>query len=72
MFTFKYLAGVIIVLSAAFFLSDPETGFAMDSYANVMPYAITALFIPSPESWGDEWYQTHRTALEELVSANRF
>lgn len=69
MATFKYLAVVMIVLAAAFFLSQPQLGLAMNSYADVMPSAISALPMLSPKIWADEWYQA---ASEKFASAGSF
>jgi hypothetical protein len=72
MSTFKYLAVVMAVLAAAFFLSQPQTGLAMNSYADVMPAVISALPMLSPKSWSDERYQAHKAAHEEFASASSF
>ncbi len=43
MATFKYLMVVAAVLAAAFFLAQPETKLPKNSYAEVVPDAISAL-----------------------------
>jgi hypothetical protein len=72
MSTLKYLMVVAAVLAAAFFLAQPETKLATNSYADVMPSAISALPMLSPKSWADEWYQVHKAAHEEFASASSF
>ena len=69
MSTFKYLSVVIAVLAAAFFLSEPQTGLAMNSYADVMPAVISALPMFSPKTWADEWYQV---AHKKFASVDSF
>jgi hypothetical protein len=72
MSTFKYLMVVAAVLAAAFFLAQPETKLPTNSYADVMPTAISALPMLSPKSWADEWYQVHQAIREEFVSVSSF
>ena len=69
MYTFKYLTVVTAVLAAAFFLSDPNTGLATNSYADVMPAAISALPMLSQKIRADEWYQA---ASEKFASGSSF
>lgn len=54
MSTFKYLTVVVAVLAAAFFLSHQEENntFVVNSYAGIMPSAISALPMSLPKSWG--------------------
>jgi hypothetical protein len=70
--TIKYLTVVAAVLAAAFFLAQPETKLPANSYADVIPAAISALSVPSPKIWSDERYQAHTANHEELVSISRF
>lgn len=70
--TFKYLSVVAAVLAAAFFLAQPETQLATNSYADVMPAAISALPMLAPKSWSDEWYQANKATPEEFVSVSSF
>ena len=72
MSTLKYLTVIGAVLAAAFFLSDPETRLPTNSYADVIPAAISALPMLSPKSWSDERYQVHKAAHEEFASASSF
>jgi hypothetical protein len=54
MSTFKYLTVVVAVLAAAFFLSHQEENntFVVNSYAGVMPGAISVLSMSLPKNWG--------------------
>ncbi|GAC1544237.1 MAG: hypothetical protein NVS2B7_18430 [Herpetosiphon sp.] len=70
--TLKYLMVVAAVLAAAFFLARPETGLPTNSYADVMPAAMSSLPMLSPKSWSDDWYQVHKTAREEFVIVSSF
>jgi hypothetical protein len=72
MFTFKYLMLVAAVLAAAFFLVQPETKLATNSYADVIPAAISTLPIPLLQGWSDEWCQASKAAHEEFVSVSSF
>jgi hypothetical protein len=70
--TFKYLMVVAGALAAAFFLTQPETQLATNSYADVMSSAIGTLPMLSPKSWSDDWYQAHTAARKEFASASSF
>jgi hypothetical protein len=70
--TFSYLSVVAAVLAAAFFLARTGATFPTNSYADVMPAAISALPVLSPKSWSDERYQAHKATLEEFVSVSSF
>jgi len=70
--TLKYLMVVAVVFAAAFFLADPETQLATNSYADVAPAAISALPMLSPKNWSDEWDQAHKATPEEFVSVSSF
>jgi hypothetical protein len=68
MSTFKYLLVVAAVLAAAFFLADPKTQLATNSYADVAPAVMSALPMLSPKSWSDDWYEAHKAAHADLAS----
>lgn len=70
--TFKYLMVVAAVLASAFFLTQPEAGLPRNSYADVMPAAISALPMLSPKSWSDDWYEAHKAAHADLAEASSF
>jgi hypothetical protein len=58
--TFKYLMVVAAMLAAVFFLAQSETGLATNTYADVMPAAISALPIFLEEAREDKWYEAHK------------
>jgi hypothetical protein len=60
MFTFKYLMVVAAVLAASYFLAQSDTGLPTNSYADVMPAAISALPIFLEEAREDKWYEAHK------------
>jgi hypothetical protein len=68
----KYLMVIFAVLAAAFFLSHSDTKFITNSYADIVPAAINVLFMPVPESLGDEWYEAHRVVRAESISVRSF
>jgi hypothetical protein len=70
--TFKYLMVVAAVLAAAFFLARPETKLPTNSYADVMPTAISSLPMLSPKSWSDDWYPVHKATREEFATVSSF
>lgn len=57
---FKYLMVVAAVLAVAFFLAQPETGLATNTYADVMPAAISALPIFLQKAGENKWYEAHK------------
>lgn len=57
MHNLKYLVVVMAVLAAAFFLSEPQIGLAMNNYVDVMPSAINALPMLSSKILDDEWHE---------------
>jgi hypothetical protein len=72
MATFKYLMVVAAVLAAAFFLAQPETKLPTNSYAEVVPDAISALAIPLLQGQGDRRYQVDKAADDVFVSVRNF
>jgi hypothetical protein len=60
MSTFKYLSVVAAVLAASFFLAQSETGLATNTYADVMPAAISDLPIFLQEAREDKWHEAHK------------
>lgn len=58
--TLKYLMVVAAVLAASSFLAQSETGLATNTYADVMPAAISSLPIFLQKAREDKWYEAHK------------